>query len=142
MDDGAVFGRQSGPSWIILVRHFIAIAPKNDGGMIAVATDQRPQVRFVPVGIEQMVVIGGFTGDPAVESFVHDQETHLIAQVQQLGCRRVMAGADGVHPEFTKNLQLPLQGPAIDGRAQGTQVVMIANAVQFDVPAIQKETAV
>ncbi len=62
-------------------------------------------------------------------------EAHAVGEFQQLGRGRIVAGADGVHAHATFRIsQLPLDGAAIDGRAQRAQVVVQADAVEAHAP--------
>ena len=79
---------------------------------------------------------------PFVESLIPNHNTHPVAQVEQLGCGRVVAGADGVYPHVLHDLQFPLHRPGVEGHAQRAEVGMQADAVQLHAPAIQMETVV
>ena len=50
--------------------------------MVAVTAHERPQILLMPVEIKYMVIVLIFAYNPTVERFVHDQKTHLVAQVQ------------------------------------------------------------
>ena len=75
---------------VVLFVDFIAGAPQNDGRVVAVAAYQGLQVLFVPLAEQGGIVAGLLAHGPAVEGLVHDEHTHLVGQIQQLGCRGVV----------------------------------------------------
>ena len=79
---------------------------------------------------------------PGVERFIQDQEAHLVGEVEQFGRGRIVAGADGVAAHVAEHLELPLQGADIDGGAQGAEIVVVADAVEFEVLAVDEEAGV
>ena len=125
-----------------LVGDFVADAPENDAGMIAVAAQLRAPVLLVPVVEEQMIIVRPLAALPAIKRLVHHQHAHPVAQIEQFRRGRIVAGADGVAAHLLQNLNLPLQRAGVDGRAERAQVVMVANAVESDALAVQQETVV
>ena len=79
---------------------------------------------------------------PFVERLIPDDEPHAVAQVEQLGRGRIVAGADGVHAHVLHDLELSLHGPDVERHAQRAQIVMQADAVQLHSPAVQMETVI
>ncbi len=61
---------------------------------------------------------------PLIESFVPDEEAHAVAQVKQLGGRRIMAGTHGIGPHVFHDFQFALHGAQVECRAQRAQIVM------------------
>src|SRR3981081_2010837 len=53
-----------------------------------------------------------------------------------------MASANRVDTHLFQDFELPLQGPHIESRAERSQIVMIANAVDLYLLAIEKEALV
>ena len=51
-----------------------------------------------------------------------------------------MAGADGIAAHFLEHLQLALQCAIIQSRAEGSQIMMITDAVQKDVLSVDKKS--
>ena len=83
-----------------VVVDFIARAVDDDAGVIAVAEDGVGHVALPPLAEVEMVVLVGVLADrPDVEHLVHDQEPHAVADVEELGRRRVVGRADGVDPQ-------------------------------------------
>ena len=89
-----------------------------------------------------MIIVRVFAGRPAIKRLVHHNEAHLVAQIQQLRSRRIVARADGVDAGLAQNFQLPLQRADVDGRAERAEIVVVANAVQLDVLAVKKKSFV
>lgn len=53
-----------------------------------------------------------------------------------------MTGSDGVDSHRLHDLQLPLRGAAVDGGAEGTQVVVIAHTVHLQMPAVEQKALI
>ena len=123
-----------------LLEHLVANAPDEDGGMVAVAHDEVGEVTFVPLVEVAGIVVGRLLLAPHVKGFIHDDEAHAVAQVEQFGGRRVVRAADAVAPHLLQYLQLPLDGTRVDRRTQATQVVVHAHAVYLDVLPVKEET--
>ena len=77
---------------------------------------------------------------PHVEGFVHHQQAQPVAELEQFRRGRIVAGADGVDAQPFHDLELPFGGAAVDGRAQRAQVVVHADALQLEVPAVQQRS--
>ena len=122
-----------------LLEHLVANAPDEDGGMVAVAHDEVGEVTFVPLVEVAGIVVGSLLLAPHVKGFIHDDEAHAVAQVEQFGGRRVVRAADAVAPHILQYLQLPLDGTRVDRRAQATQVVVHTHAVYLDVLPVKEE---
>ena len=60
--------------------------------MIAVASELRAPVFFMPVGKDEVVIVFLFLIGPGVESFVHHQKTHFIGELKQFDV------SDPAHP--------------------------------------------
>src|SRR5580765_8818026 len=110
--------------------------------MIAVAADECADVFFVPIRKEEVVIVAGLAANPAIEGFVHDDEPETIGDVEQFRSRRVVAGANGIAAHLLKDFELTFERAGVDGGAERAEIVMIANAVERDALAVQKETVV
>jgi hypothetical protein len=76
--------------------------------------------RVVGTVFEVEVVIVGIFGDgPAVEHLVHDEEAQAVGEVEELGCRWIVGGADGVDAEGD---EAALPCGEWDGGAEGSGV--------------------
>ncbi len=107
--------------------------------MVPVAPDHVPQVALAPLGEVLAVAVLDLRLAPHVEGLVQDEEAHPVGGVQQLGRGRVVARADRVRPHPLQDLQLALDRPAIDGRAERAQVVVVAHAPERDAASVQEE---
>ena len=76
---------------------------------------------------------------PDIEELINDQDTMLIAEVENLRCGRIMSHADGIAPHFLQNLNLALIAAGMESRAQSPQVVVFAHALETHLLAIQVE---
>src|SRR4051812_3210602 len=99
--------------------------------MIAVAADERAQILLVPIGEEQVIITGAFGLAPHIESLVHDDETHTVAQVQKLGRGRVMAGANGVATDGFQQLKLAFPRAQVERGAERAEIVVQADAIDW-----------
>src|SRR5260370_41521703 len=100
----------------------VAYGPEDDGGMVAIALDGGGFVALGPVFEIEVVVVGVFGDGPAVEHLVHDEEAHAVGEVEELGCGRVMGGADGVDAEGAAGGESGLPGGAGDCGDEGSAV--------------------
>ena len=103
------FRGNSNPAGESLFADFIADAPEDDAGMIAVAAEFRAPVLLVPVVEQQMIIVLRLAVFPAVERFVHHHHAQAVAQIEQFRRGRIVAGADGVAAHFLQDLNLPFQ---------------------------------
>jgi hypothetical protein len=122
-----------------LFAHFVADAPHDDGGVVAVAADEGAGVGLGPIGEDAAVIVGGFGAAPGVEGFIEDDEAHLVGEFEKLRRGRIVAGADGVAAHVLEDFELALQRADVDGAAEGSEIVVIADAVHFDLFAVEEE---
>ena len=129
----------------ILVWNLVARAPDDDGGMIAVARDHVGQVARSPL-VEVAVVAVlrrlRFGLAPLVEGLGHHQEAHAVAEVEELGCVRIVAGADGVAAHLLQQSEAPLPDSLRHRCAHRASIVVQADAVQLDAFAVQQKSLV
>ena len=76
------------------------------------------------------------------QSFIHDEEAHLVAHIEEFRGGGVVAGADGVAAHLFQDFELALEGADVEGGAEGAQVVVIADAVEFGDDAVDGEAGV
>ena len=81
---------------IALLSTFVAHAPCNYAGVVAVPVNHGHQVLLRPVGKEGGVPVVLLGPGPGVRELVQHQEAHAVAQVQELRCGRVVTAADGI----------------------------------------------
>ncbi len=68
-------------------------------------------------------------------------KAHPVGEFEQFGRGRVVARADGVDAHLFHNFKLPLQRPRVDRAAERAEVVVVADAVEKDALAVEKEAA-
>ena len=77
---------------------------------------------------------------PFVKGFIDHQEAHAVAQIEQLGIRRIVAGADRVAARFFQLFKAPSPYVFRHGGAQRARVVVEADAFQLPARPIEEET--
>ena len=87
-----------------------------------------------------MIVVFCFFFHPHVERFIHHDETHLVAEVEKLGCGRVMGCTYAIASHFFQKLELTLQGAGIDRGAETAEIVVVANAQNLQMLAVQEKS--
>ena len=123
-----------------LLEHLIADAPHDDRRMIAVAQQHIAQVALVPLVEVSRVVVGGLALAPHVKALVHHHQAHAVAEVEQLGGRRIVRHSYGVCTHVAHHGQLALDGAAVDHGAQGAGVVMQTHSIDFHRPVIKEKS--
>ena len=111
-----------------LLEDLVPDAPHHDARVVAVPPDHVAQVALAPLGEVLAVAVLDLRLAPHVEGLVQDEEAHPVGGVQQLGRGRVVARADGVRAHALQDLELALDRPAVDGRAERAEVVVVAHA--------------
>ena len=133
-------GRGGAVAVVPLLHHFVADAPHEHAGMIAVAPHHVREVAHMPRVPVEMIIEGRLLLLPHVERFVEDDEAHAVGQVEQLGRRRVVRRAYRVDAHRPHDLELPFDRAGVHGRAQGAQVVMQAHAANLHGSPVQEES--
>ena len=145
---------QRGHIGVIGVVNLIADGPQHDGGVIPVALHHALQVGAVPLGevLGIAVALGGIDivalpplvlgALPLVEGLVHHQQAQLVAQIQQMGVRRIVGGAQGVASGGLELLKPPPPDLLGRCRTQCARVMMDAHAAELHVFAIEEEALV
>ena len=110
--------------------------------MVAVALHEVADVAFVPFVEETCVVEFGLALAPHVHGLVYHHETHLVAQVEKLRCRRIVGAAYGIAAHLLEHLKFPLNGAAVHRSPETAHVMMQADAEQLDRIAIEEEALV
>ena len=122
---------------VSLFSAFVADTPENHGRMVAVSVNEGRQVFLRPLLKELGITVGLFGVGPGVREFVHHQEAHPVAEVQEFRCRRVVAGADGVAAHLPEHLKAAHPGVLVPDCSQGARIVMQANALQEGLFSVQ-----
>ena len=107
--------------------------------MIAVAPQHVAQVTLVPLIEELAETVLHLRDAPHVEGFVHHDESHAITQLSSSGEGGLWLVRIAFTPIDLHDLELAFGGAPIHGRAQRAEVVVIADALELAVAAIQQE---
>ena len=122
---------------VVLLIDLVADAPQNHARMIAVTADKGAQVLLVPVGEKEMIISRPLRFRPAIERLRHHDKSHPVAQFQQLGRRRIVAGANRVAAHRLQQLKLARARAQVESHAQRTKIVVQAHAVDLHSLTIQ-----
>ena len=107
--------------------------------MVAVPADEGDEVFLGPVFKEGGVAVLLLGPGPGVGEFVHHQEAHAVAKVQEFRCRRVVAAADGVAAHFPEHLEAAGPGVVAPGGTKDAGIVVQAHALQEGLLSIEVE---
>ena len=110
--------------------------------MIAIAGHHGCEVAFVPLTEIQVIVLFVLGVDPLIESLVHNEEAHTVAEVEKLRCWRVVRCADGIAAAAFQNLQSALPHTLGYGSTHGTAIVVQVHALHLHLLPIEQETLV
>ena len=88
--------------------------------MVAVAEQHVAQVSFVPFVENERVVELCFLFFPHIKGLALHNKSHAVAQLQQLGCRRIVCSAYAIYAHGFKYFELALDGARIYGSTQST----------------------
>src|SRR5262249_9123573 len=77
---------------------------------------------------------------PAVEEFVHHEKSFTIAEIEEFRRGRIVGSANGVDAERAKIFEAAIPDIERHGRAERGAVVMQADAVQFEIPSVQRKS--
>lgn len=108
---------------------------------MAVAADQIGEIGPVPGRIIATVIIGDFSGGPAVERFVDDDEPCLIGKIEKFRVRRIVAGSQRVAADGLQKPEAAAQLGQGEGRSERPkswckQTPFMRNAFPFrNIPA-------
>ena len=124
-----------------LLEDLVTDRPHEDGRMIAVAQHQVGEVALMPLVEEAGIVVLCLTASPHVEALVHYDDAHSVAHVQQLGCGRVMRAADGIDTHGLELGEFAMEGIFVKCGTQATEVVVLADAIEFEVLAVKPKAS-
>ncbi len=110
--------------------------------MIAVAADHRAQVFLGPFVEQRRIAVLDLGRAPFVKRFVEHDTAKVIADVEHLGSRRIVARAQGVTAHLFEDFVLPFDRATVDGRTERSHVVVHADAVEFDVTTVEEAALV
>ncbi len=111
--------------------------------MIAVAHHEIANLFFAVLFERRLVRVESVRGlVPLVKALIPHDKTHPVAKLKQFRRRRIMACANGVYAHITHNLQLAFHRAGIKRPAESALVVMQANAVKLDSPAVEMKSVI
>ena len=110
--------------------------------MVAVAATMSRDVRCRPLVEEPRVVEPLLQLVPAVERLVHDEEPHGVGHREELGRRRVVRRPERVDAHRLEHLESLLQSAGVHRASEGSQVVVIARAVELEALPVERESRV
>ncbi len=134
--------------------NLVADAPKNNRRVIAVAANHILNISdspfledlAVPVIPRRPFISASnpffLRRRKFIKGLIHHQKTHLVAQVQQFRCGRVMAGANGVAADFPQLLKAGPPEFFRHGCPQRSAVVMQTDPLDFQILTIEEKSFV
>ncbi len=125
-----------------LIRHFVADAPHNYRGIVAVVAHHVLEVTLHPFVEEKIIAVLTLGFVPLVESLHHKHHTHFICSLDKLGCRHVVRCTDGICAHILEDAYLATDSSIVDSRTEHSEIMMLAYALEFHLAAIEEETFV
>ena len=124
---------------VALFSDFVPDAPQDYAGMVAVTVDEGYHILVRPV-IEKTGIAVGFLGNrPGIGKFIHHQESHPVAQVQEFRCGRVVGGTYGIAAHILEHCKSPYPCCRVPGCTQGTCIMMEADSFHECLHSVQVE---
>ena len=120
-----------------LGRNLIADAPHDYGRRIPERMEHAYHVTLGPLVEITVITILAFGIVPLVERLHHHHETHFVTKAYKLGSRRIVRRPDRIATHVLQHCQLMPQCRYAHGRAERTEVMMIADTLELPVLAVQ-----
>jgi hypothetical protein len=127
---------------VIDTRNFVADAPHQHGGMIAIALHHGVEVALPPVLENDVVIVGILAIDPAIEGFIQYQHAQSVTGIEQGGRGWIVRRPQGSETGSLEQLDLAFLGPVERTRAEDPVVVVNAAAGQLVGLAIERQPLV
>ena len=124
------------------VVYLVAYTPHYHTGVISVALYPAADIALGMLHEKAVVVHLRLGLLPHVEGFAVHQQSHFIAQLNQLPRRHIVGGADSVDAHFLHYPQLTGKRGGVHRGSQCAQVVVHTYAVHFHFPAVDQESSV
>lgn len=121
------------------VGDFVADRIQNYARMIAIFAHHRSQVVGVMVTERRRIIVAGFMHPPHVECLVHNQQTKLIAGIEEGLGQRIMGRANGVETLLFHDARAAIFGLRQGRRTENAVVVVHAAAVEQDALAVDSQ---
>ena len=139
---------------IIGIINFVSDTPQNDAWMVPVSENHRVEVFAVMLGEILVItlmhgwvhIVSGaplvFRRLPLVEGLVHDEKAHGVTEIVQLRHMGIVTHTDRVAAHTLQLFQAP--DPDFPGyrRSQRSCVVMYADALELQRPAVQEKAMI
>ncbi len=123
-------------------RNLVPNAPDNDARVIAIPAKHAGQVLLRPLVKEAAVAFPPFALLPFVKALIHHHDSHLVAEIEQLGRWRIVTRAQGIASHLLQDFQLSLVTTLERSGPQATQVGMITSSLDLHVLAVQQKSLV
>ena len=107
--------------------------------MVTVTEYQICEVTLMPLFEETSIVASSLLTSPHVKTFIHHDDAHRIAHIQQLRSWRVMRGTDAVDTHRLQLRELTVHSVLVDCSTQAAEIVMFTDSVQLKILAIEPE---
>ena len=115
------------PFGISLFRDFVTDTPQYYGRMVPVPFYKIRQVflmPFIPIHVRAVWHCFQFAGCPFVKKFIHDKESHFVANVIKCRIKWIMTGSYGIASHVFKNFQSSFPDAGRDSRTCHSSVMM------------------
>ena len=119
----------------------VAQTPEDDGGAVAVALHPLFD-ELGPQRGEGLAAAPVFVVAPLVDELVHHEQTHAVGNLGEALAVGVVGAAYGVETESFHLAHLALDGVVEGGSTQSTQVVMVGDALEEHLLAVELEAEV
>ena len=94
-------------------------------------------VTLCPLVEIAVIPVLAFRVIPLVERLHHHHETHLVTKTDKFGRRHIVRCADRITAHVLQHCQLMPQRRHAHGRTERPQVMMVADALELPVLAVQ-----
>ena len=124
------------------VVYLVADAPHYNARVIAVALYPAAYVALRIFNIETVVVVFGLSLFPHIKGFAVNEKSHLVAELHKLSCRHIVRCTDSIHAHLLHHTELTCKRCGIHSGAESAKVVVHADTVHFDHPAVKDKSSV
>ena len=125
---------------VSLLSAFVADTPEDYRRMVPVPVDHGYKVFFYPLVEKLRVSVLLLRHSPGVSQFIDDHETEMVAQVQQLRCRRIVGHTDSIAAHVAQHVQPAQPCIVVPDGAESSGIVVQADAFEEGLVAVQIET--
>ena len=97
------------------------------------------KIFFPPFPVPEIVAVFDLPALPCVETLRHHPYAFLVADVQHFRIRLVVGRANRIYSDFLQEPQLAAEGRSVPFRTDRSEVVMQANASEFDLLSVDEK---